>query len=60
MDAFYRDDAACLEESNKELFKQLQEINANNESTGNNVCILPGAGDRMHLLCMEKLGWQFK
>ena len=66
-DAFYRDDAKCLEFSNKVLFEQLQEIppqqSAGDGSAKPNeksFCILPGAGKRIHQTCMEDLGWALR
>jgi len=66
-EAFYRDDAKCLEFSNKVLFDQLQEIppqqSAGDDSAKLNeksFCILPGAGKRIHQRCMEDLGWALK
>jgi uncharacterized protein YcfL len=66
-DAFYRDDAKCLEFSNKVLFEQLQEISpqqaAANGSAGRNnksICILPDAGLKIHQQCMGELGWKLK
>ena len=66
-DAFYRDDAKCLEFANKVLFQQLEEVSpqkaAESGSTGpgnKSVCILPDAGNDIHQQCMEELGWQLK
>jgi len=66
-DAFYRDDAKCLEFSNKVLLEQLKEVSpqktaeSGSTSPGNkSVCILPDAGSDIHQQCMEELGWQLK
>jgi hypothetical protein len=65
--SFYRDDAKCLELSNKVLFEQLQESSPRQTAeTGSSapseksICILPDAASRIHQQCMEELGWELK
>ena len=53
LQAFYHDDAMCLDQANKLLAEQLETAR-----TDKNFCVLPGASKQLHRECMEALGWK--